>query len=260
MIFERMARAVEARGGRVRLKAAVRRVVCEGSRAIGVELAGGEFAPFDHVVATMPISELVGGLADVPAAVSRAAAELSYRNTLLVYLLMESRDLFPDQWLYIHSPELRVGRLTNFRNWLPELWRDDGFTILALEYWCSDSEALWSASEEYLMELAAQELRGTGLAAGACVRAARVVRLRASYPVYRRGYRELVGRIAAFLDGIDGLSVAGRGATFKYNNQDHSMLMGMLAAERILDGRRHDLWAVNTDYDRYQEQESHAHQ
>ena len=201
----------------------------------------------------MPLTGLVKGMDEVPDDVVAATDALSYRNTTLVYLLVAGTDLFADQWLYIHSPELLAGRITNFRNWAPELHGGARTSILALEYWSSDQDALWSEPDERLVERAIRETRSTGLIGGAAVLAGHVIRIPRSYPVYSRGYKDHLARIVPFLDSFQGLSAIGRYGAFKYNNQDHSILMGLLAADNILYGAGHDLWAVNTDYDCYQE-------
>jgi protoporphyrinogen oxidase len=201
----------------------------------------------------MPLTMLTGGLADVPKDVQAAADSLQFRNTILVYLHVDSDSLFNDQWLYIHSPELKMGRVTNFRNWVPELHGDAGTTILAVEHWCDDDDPIWTAPDDRLIQQATSELRSTKLLANQPVLDGHIVRLRKCYPVYRRGYREQVERIANYLQNFRHLTPIGRYGTFKYNNQDHSILMGILAAENLLENRAHDLWRVNSDYESYQE-------
>jgi protoporphyrinogen oxidase len=254
-VYEQMAATLPPRGGMVHLNRPVTRVLCAGRAARGVACADGTTHAFDHVVSTMPVTDLVLGLEHLPdgGGVRRAARSLSYRNTALVYLLVDTVDCFPDQWLYIHAPELRVGRITNFRNWVPELPGDSATTALALEYWCFDGDPLWSCPPSELAAVAARELRSTGLIGSSGILDSHVERVHRSYPVYRRGYRTHLDRIAAHLATIKGLTVIGRNGAFKYNNQDHGILMGILAAENILGGARHDLWAVNTDYASYQE-------
>jgi protoporphyrinogen oxidase len=178
---------------------------------------------------------------------------LTFRNTILVYLNVGAADLFRDQWLYVHSPELRTGRVTNFRNWVPELYGDSPNSILALEYWCNDEDALWAEAEGPLIDLAKREIRATGLIGKAPVLDGKVVRVRRCYPVYRTGYRDLLAQVVPYVKSFSGLTAIGRYGSFKYNNQDHSLLMGILAAENLLADAEHDLWAVNTDYDAYQE-------
>jgi protoporphyrinogen oxidase len=253
MVYERMAHCIRTYGGQVLLRTPVRRVIVENGRANGLELQDGSIERYDHVISTMPMTLMVKGLPDVPAHVQEAVDSLRFRNTLVVFLRVAAKDLFPDQWLYIHSPDLKTGRLTNFRNWVPELYGDSEETILALEYWCYDEDSQWQASSESLIELASREIRATGLIGDAKIIEGEVSRIRRCYPVYAKGYKQTLEPIVDYLKSIDALHVIGRYGAFKYNNQDHSILMGQLAAENILATAKNDLWSVNTDYESYQE-------
>ncbi len=252
MVYERMAQRVEQLGNAVHLNAPVRRIVHFDKQVRGLELVDGQIEPFDHVISTMPLTLLVRGLGDLPAEVQHGVEQLRFRNTILVYLNVDRTDLFRDQWLYVHSPELGMGRVTNFRNWVPELYRDAATSILALEYWCYDEDPLWRESEELLTERASREIRSTGLIGSANILAGQVERIRRCYPVYSQGYKKHLAPVVAHVRQFENLQAIGRYGAFKYNNQDHSILMGVLAAENILDGRNHDLWGVNTDTE-YQE-------
>lgn len=253
MVYERMAEQVRKNGGRIHLHCPVERLLHDDRRMHGLEFADGSWQPFDHVISTMPLTLMVKGLHGLPPHIESAIDQLRFRNTLLVYLHVDGADLFPDQWLYIHSPDLLVGRVTNFRNWVPELYGEARTSILALEYWANDGDALWRDYDASLIARAEREIRSTGLIGKAAVLAGDVFRIRRCYPVYARGYKELLRPVIAYLNSFKGLTVIGRYGAFKYNNQDHSILMGILAAENILENRRHDLWAINTDYDSYQE-------
>ncbi|MCI0642252.1 MAG: FAD-dependent oxidoreductase [Gemmataceae bacterium] len=252
MVYNRMADKVRGWGGHVHLRAPVQRVVHHERRVHALELKDGRIEPFDHVVSTMPLTLMVKGLGNLPAEVERAVDKLRFRNTIVVYLLVRGSNLFRDQWLYVHSPDLGTGRVTNFRNWVPEMYGDSPDTILALEYWCYDEDAEWRESDEALIERAKRDMQLTGLLGGAPILDGHVVKIRRCYPVYGRGYKQHLTPVEEYLRTFDGLSVIGRYGAFKYNNQDHSILMGLLAAENILDGKSHDLWAVNTDSE-YQE-------
>jgi protoporphyrinogen oxidase len=152
-----------------------------------------------------------------------------------------------------------MGRVTNFRNWVPELYGDKRTTILALEYWCYQDDPLWQEQDELLIERAKREMQATGLLKGANVLAGHVVRIPRCYPVYARGYAAHVQTIADYLRQFRGLTAIGRYGAFKYNNQDHSILMGILAAENLLHNKSHDLWSINSDDDSYQEA-AHVHE
>jgi protoporphyrinogen oxidase len=252
MVYERMAKRIEERGSAVHLNAAVRRIIHHDGHVHGLELVDGRIEPFDHVISTMPLTLLVGGLGGLPQEVQHGVEQLRFRNTILVYLNVDSADLFRDQWLYIHSPELGMGRVTNFRNWVPELHGASRTSVLALEYWCYDEDERWRESDQQLIDLAAREIHSTGLLGSAPVLAGHVHRIRRCYPVYSQGYKNHLAPVVEHLRRFHNLQAIGRYGAFKYNNQDHSILMGVLAAENILDSRRHDLWAINTDGE-YQE-------
>lgn len=251
-IYERMARTVTERGGKVRLGAPVRRVIIKDKVACGVELADGSSHAFDHVISTMPLTTMVKGLPDIPEAVAAATGALTYRNTIIVYLRVSRSDAFTDQWLYVHSPRLLTGRITHFGNWVPEIRRDQPGAILALEYWCNNEDAIWSEDEASLVARARREMAETGLVAEQEIIDGTVVRVPRCYPVYSRDYKDHLAPIVAFLREHRNLWPIGRYGSFKYNNQDHSILMGLLASEAILGQADHDLWNVNVD-DEYQE-------
>jgi protoporphyrinogen oxidase len=253
MIYGRMGEFVQSRGSRIFLNTKVRRVLVENHTASGIELENGSVRCYDAIVSTMPLTTLARNLADTPARVSESLHALRFRNTVLVYLLIDGKDLFADQWLYVHSPGLSVGRITNFRNWLPDLYGNSEKTILALELWCNSDDPMWHATEESLIEIAKSDLAKTGLSKGLPIIDAAVYRIPKCYPVYSKGYLELLLPVQEYLSRIANLYPIGRYGSFKYNNQDHSILMGMLAAQKIDGNESIDLWGVNTDYENYQE-------
>lgn len=250
-VYERMAVNFRGMGGKLHLATPVT-AAAEDGRVL--RLASGETRQFDHIISTMPLTALCAGLPDLPENVRAACTGLAYRHTLLVYLLVDRDDLFSDQWLYIHSPELRLGRVTNFRNWSPGIRGADGQSVLALEYWCSDGDELHGMSEADLTKLATAEIRSTGLIGAAAVLDAKLMRIPKCYPVYRKGYRRDLAVVMEHLQSVlTHITAIGRCGAFKYNNQDHSILMGLLAAENLADNAGHDLWGINTDYGVYQE-------
>ena len=256
LLYDRLAQFVEESTGHgVVLDAPVLKVLTDGNRVSGVVVGDGQELPCDWLVSTMPITHLLSALPEVPEDVLAASASLRFRNTILVYLLIEETDLFSDQWLYVHEPGVLHGRVTNFRNWSPAIVGDGDTTVLCAEYWCFNEDDIWRASEESLVELASLELEQTGLIPAGRVRDGRVVRVPRCYPVYEHGYQKPLAVVTDFLDTIDGLVPIGRYGAFKYNNQDHSLLMGILAAEAIHAGDRPSLWHINTDSE-YQENAS----
>ncbi len=252
-LYERMAAFIVQHKGTIHYQTPVEKIVVEEGRANTLVLSDGKVCSgYDHIVSTMPLTLLVSRLANVPSKVKEAAAALKFRNTILVYLHVNNTHLFPDQWIYVQSPEFKTGRITNFRNWTPGLYGESKTTILVMEYWCNDGDEIWSSASEELIALASQELTQMDFAKGGIL-AGHVERIPRCYPVYHKGYKDKVKIIQEHLTVIEGLSVIGRYGAFKYNNQDHSILMGIQAASNISCGTSHDLWEINTDFDDYQE-------
>ncbi len=253
-VYERMAEAIRNWGGRVHTQKSVCKVLIEHHKVVGVKLVSGEWFECNQVISTMPLHDLLAGLSDVPSAVIEAASKLKFRNTIIVYLEVVDANPFLEQWIYVHSPELMCGRVTNFRNWVPELHGSSTNAILAMEYWCSPNDKLWVQSDQMLIDFAKSEIVKAGLVSKSnMLGAGFVLRVSNCYPVYKCGYRTQLEVVKAYLKRISGLHVIGRAGAFRYNNQDHSILMGMLAAENILFGTKHDVWSVNADTDTYQE-------
>ncbi|MCG8648593.1 MAG: FAD-dependent oxidoreductase, partial [Pirellulales bacterium] len=219
-VYEKMADRLRRQGGKIHLHCPVRRVLHDDFDVKGIELNDGRVEQFDHVVSTMPLPLLVSGLTKVPKQVQAAAGSLQFRHTILVYLHIDSDCLFDDQWLYIHSPGLRMGRVTNFRNWVSQLNGDAETTILAVEFWCDESDPIWTAPDERLIKQAVDELSSTTLVRADTVLDGHVIRLPRCYPIYRLGYREQVKQVADYLRQFRQLTPIGRYGAFKYNNQD----------------------------------------
>jgi protoporphyrinogen oxidase len=255
-IYEEMARRAQEMGARIHLNTPVSKVLKEDGKVTGIITENGVTEKFDAVISTMPVSLLLEGLNDVPPEILDLSSKLRFRNTILVYININGQNLFPDQWMYIHSKELQTGRITNFRNWVPELYGEEKSSIIALEYWCFDEDKLWNQSDEELITLATEEIQKTGLIGHAAILDGKVVRLHRSYPVYFKNYRNILEPIENYLKTIENLYPIGRYGAYKYNNQDHSILMGVLAAENISGKASHNLWTINTDYDNYQEGKS----
>lgn len=201
-------------------------------------------------ISTMPLRSLVRSL--VPAApepVRAAAEQLRYRDFLTVVLVVDVPDLFPDNWIYIHDPSVRVGRIQNFKNWSGDMVPNAEVTCLGLEYFCSVSDPFWRQTQADLLVLAETELRQLGLLKKANVLDGTVIRAPKAYPVYDHSYQTHIQTIRAFLEEVlPNLQLAGRNGMHRYNNQDHAMMTGLLAARNILVGeRRYDLWRVNQD-------------
>lgn len=256
MMWERFTEAVEKLGGDVWLDTGVTRIKHHQQRIQSMEIErNGEVIEVnaEHFISSMPVTTLVRCLEPgPPEAVLEAARSLKYRAFIIVALIIDSPNLFPDNWIYIHSPEVTVGRIQNFKNWSPAMVPDPNKTCLGMEYFCDEGDELWNLSDEKLLELATKELAILGLAKAATVDDGTVIRQPKAYPVYDRNYRQHLQVIQDFLAGFENLQTVGRNGMHRYNNQDHSMLTGLLAAKNII-GEKHDLWEVNVERSYYEE-------
>jgi len=251
MMWERCQEKLEARGTPVHLNTEVVRVEREGMRITKVIAKQGNSTfelEANHLINSMPISLLVRRLDPLPPEEILAAAQgLKYRDFLIVALVVNREHLFPDNWLYIHSPDYKVGRIQNFKNWSPEMVPDASKTCLGMEYFCSEGDRLWEMSEANLIELASQEIvkLDLGVEEGE-VEDGCVIRQRKAYPVYDGEYRQHLQVLQDYLEMFENLQTVGRNGMHRYNNQDHSMLTALLAARNIV-GEEHDLWNVNVE-------------
>jgi protoporphyrinogen oxidase len=256
MMWEKFAEAVEEKSGKVYLDTKVISFQREGNKIQSITTEqNGELVQFaaDSFVTSMPVSALVERMEpSPPQEVLHAARSLKYRDFLIVSLIVDRPNLFPDNWIYIHSPEVQVGRIQNFKNWSAALVPDQKKSCLGMEYFCNEGGELWEMSDEELVELATRELVTLGLVKTGDVEDGVVLRQRKAYPVYDSEYRGHLQVLEKFLKGIDNLQTIGRNGMHRYNNQDHSMLTGLLAARNIL-GENHDLWDVNTERSYYED-------
>ena len=201
-----------------------------------------------HAISSAPITELVSSLW-VSDEAAQATKKLRYRDFLTVALVVEKPDLFPDNWIYIHEPSVKVGRIQNFRSWSPEMVPDPNQSCLGLEYFCFEGDGLWNSTDGKLIELAKKELAQIGLASEDEIIDGCVVRQKKAYPVYDDGYKDNVETIRAELaEKYPTLHLVGRNGMHKYNNQDHAMMTAMLTVKNIQAGELvYDIWNVNED-------------
>lgn len=256
MMWEAFQKNIEANSGRVLLNSPVVQVNRAGTRITdvvvrrdGVErsFGGTEF------ISTLALRDLINAMHPAPPAdVLHAANSLGYRDFLTVILIISVPSLFPDNWIYIHTPTVKVGRIQNFKNWSRHMLPDQNTTSLGMEYFVSEGDTLWNMPDEDLVALARREIELLGLARADRVVDGTVKRMQKAYPVYDSTYQRHLGIVRGYLDAFENLQTVGRNGMHKYNNQDHSMMTALLAARNIM-GESHDLWAVNTDME-YQEE------
>jgi protoporphyrinogen oxidase len=258
-LWERVRDELVSKGHAVRLGEQVIRVNHgQGAlRSVVIEDAAGrrQVVEGTDFISTMPIRELVERChPPLPASVGQAAASLKYRDFLTVAVVIKRASVFPDNWIYIHDPEVKVGRIQNFKNWSPDMVPDQRTTCLGLEYFCFEGDGLWTSSDAELVALATRELAALGICRPDEVAWGVAVRMPKAYPVYDADYREHVRVVRDYLaQSIPNLHLVGRNGMHQYNNQDHSMMTGLLAARNIALDAGYDVWKVNSEAEYHEE-------
>jgi protoporphyrinogen oxidase len=255
MMWEACAEKVKAMGGQIHMGSKVTDCAYDDAASTWTlryqDRQGNEQTlEADHVISSAPMRPLVRGLTPrVSERALRAAESLKYRDFLTVMLILKERNKFADNWIYIHDPSVKVGRVQNFRSWSPEMVPDSDKACYGLEYFCFEGDGLWESRDEDLIGLGKRELIKIGLAQEGDVADGTVVRQKKAYPVYDDDYAMHVATIRQELEQrYPNLHLVGRNGMHKYNNQDHAMMTAMLCVENILaDTKLYDLWQVNQD-------------
>jgi protoporphyrinogen oxidase len=204
----------------------------------------------EHVISSAPMRSLAHGLTPrLPEQVLQAASSLKYRDFITVVLILKENDLFSDNWIYIHDPSVKMGRVQNFKSWSPEMVPDPSTCCYGLEYFCFEGDGLWTSPDDKLIELGRSELEKVGLAKPGDFIDGCVIRQPKAYPVYDETYAQHVETLRREVEErFPTLHLVGRNGMHKYNNQDHAMMTAMLCVRNILAGEKvYDLWEVNQD-------------
>jgi protoporphyrinogen oxidase len=248
-LYEKCSKLIIEKGGKIHLNKPIKKVLLDDNQnANGLQLMDGTLVAADVIISSMPLTNLVKGFDNIPSKIEQAVSNLYYRNTILVYIEVDGTNLFDDNWIYIHSNKVRHGRITNFRNWCPSLNKDAKSTILCMEFWTFHTEELWQKTDDEISNIAKDELRTLQLfSEQIAIKNSKVLRVPKSYPVYQTGYKEELELLKTFLDGVNNLVTIGRYGAFKYNNQDHSILMRIQAAKNITNSNTINLWDINTE-------------
>jgi protoporphyrinogen oxidase/putative flippase GtrA len=255
MMWEAAAARVQAQDGEILMGHRLSKMSWDAKRELwNIVVQGPEgvrMCTARHVISSAPVRELMTSITPRPASADDAE-KLRYRDFITVALVVDKPDLFPDNWIYIHDPSVRVGRVQNFRSWSPEMVPDEKLSCLGLvglEYFCFQGDGLWTMPDEELIALAKSELAQIGLAREDEVKDGCVVRQKKAYPVYDDEYKAHIEAIRTDIaEHYPTLHLVGRNGMHKYNNQDHAMMTAMLTVRNILAGEQlYDVWDVNED-------------
>ena len=249
--YEKMSDIIRHRGGDVRTGVAARRIRRENMKVRAIVVDDGHAALSEvegrHFLISAPLTDLVE-MMDPPAPpeVLRACRALRYRNHIGVNLLVEGRP-FPDNWIYVHSKEVGMARITNYANFSAAMASRPGLSPMTIEYFTFPGDGIWDAPDDALKDRVVRELEHMRILRRDQVLSGFVVRSDKAYPVIEIGHENHIATIKTWLDGFENLLPIGRSGMFKYNNQDHAMATGLLAARTALGIERFDPWLVNID-------------
>ncbi|MFH1850308.1 MAG: NAD(P)/FAD-dependent oxidoreductase [archaeon] len=221
-----------------------------GRWVAGIKGKNGRSAKaYDHVVSTMPLPELISCTDHTPEKIRTLAARLRFRSLIVVCLVFSEPNIFKDTWIYLHDSSVKSNRLQVLNNWGPDMVAASSHSSYGCEYICSEGDYIWNMADKELIGLAINELKLIKIIPerSNCIKA-NVLRARDAYPVYDGHYSNGIASLRKTVRHMPNLQVAGRGGMFRYNNMDHSIYTGILAARNIVEGReQHDLWRVSQD-------------
>lgn len=215
----------------------------------------------DYFFSSMPVKDLIEAITSpVPGNIRQTAKNLKYRDFITVGLLVDElliknntdiktiHNLIPDNWIYVQSREVMLGRIQIFNNWSPYMVETPDKVWLGLEYFCQEGDDLWTMQDTELITFAGNELAKTGIIDSSSIRDGIVLRVPKAYPAYFGSYGEF-GCIRQFTDKITNLFLIGRNGMHRYNNMDHSMMTAMVAVENMINGitEKDNIWQVNME-------------
>lgn len=258
MMYETVARRIIEKGCTIKLNSEVVQIKHNNKKIMALickdassgklfEIEGTDFC------SSMPLNLLVSRMDPLPGeGLLKVCRQLNYRSLLMVYFILGRQDLFKDNWIYIHSKDIKAGRIQNYKNWGMDMVSSPAVSSLGLEYFCTEGDLIWAQSDAAAIKLAVGELERLKIAGSKDILAAFVLRVPNAYPVYGRNYREAIEMIKGFISRFTNLQCMGRAGMFRYNNMDHSILTGFLAADNIL-GQKTDLWNINIEHSYHEE-------
>lgn len=270
-LWEKVADEITSRGGTILLNTISKKIngnanALHSIEAIDLKRNNHFKIDADYFFSTMPVSQLIGQFDfPVPENVRQVAAELEYRDFIIVGILARSlkvrdneagNELIKDNWIYIQDRGIQAGRIQVFNNWSPHMVQNESDIWLGVEYFCNEKDVLWNQSDGEITEMAIREMESIGILHRNQVKDAMVARIKKAYPSYYGSYSRFK-EVQSFTDAIPNLFLIGRNGMHRYNNSDHSMLTAMTAVENIISGRtdKTNIWEVNTEEDYHEEVE-----
>lgn len=250
--YDYLQKKASALGARFLLNSHVIGIECEGKKVVAIAVQDNQGCikelPVDYLFSSMPLPLLINSINPAPPNdILCSASHLKFRSFLVVNVILDMEYLFPDQWIYVHSPEVRLGRIQNYKNWSMEMTPNPKNTSLGLEYFCREGDSLWKMNDVDLINFAMNELQRIGIASRKHLISGFVLRRANVYPIYSLDYRERRQALKTYLQDFQNLKPIGRAGLFKYDNSDLALLSGIGAAKNFLGKTDQDLWDQRED-------------
>ena len=254
MMWETAYSKLTNKGHKIVLNSKVKKIEKYDTNSYKVILESGDVFEAEHVITSMPLASLPSTIYPNEDKETKLSGEsLKFRDFLSVALVLDVEDAFPDNWIYIHEPEVKVGRIQNYGSWSPYLIKE-GMTCLGLEYFVNENDNMWNSSDDDLIELAKRELEYLKIIDTGKIKNGYVVRMPKAYPVYDLEYQQNITVIRRWLENNHAnIHPIGRNGMHRYNNQDHSMVAGVLTVRNILNKETNNIWEINVE-DEYHEE------
>ena len=207
----------------------------------------------DYFLSSAPITEVIKSFSiTLPNNIKKIIYNLKYRNHIGVKLVIKGK-IFEDNWIYVHSPEVKVARISNYKNFSKYMGENKESNPVTMEYFCNENDKFWNLSDQTIISIAKKELEFLELAKKNQITDSYVIRSEKAYPVIEKGYQQKIDEIKKWLSQIKNFIPIGRTGMFKYNNQDHAILTGLIGARKICDDNSLDPWLVNIDAEYHEE-------
>lgn len=259
LMYQRIAQKVKEKGCKINLNSKVIKINHKNGKVISIEYDHGKqiiIQAVDYVFSSIPITDFILSLNPKPNIKVRNAAEkLFFRDHITANLIIDKPDIFPDNWIYVHTPGVEMARIANYNNFYIKARRNNKTTAITVEYFVFKTDAIWKKTDQELIDMAKKELEQVGLLRGANVIDAFIIKETHSYPTYFQGHKKHLDTLINYLSQFKNLQLIGRGGMYKYNNMDHAVYTGMLAARNFIQGKKsYDIWKVNEDAEYLEEQ------
>lgn len=252
-MYEKFANIIKKRGGKIILNTQVKEISCSGKKVNGIvvsdESGKTKKISADYVITTLPLPKTIELISPKLELAKKVGKILKFRDFISVNLIVKQKNIFPDTWIYIHDPSVKMGRIQNFKNWSRFMTPNQNLTPIGCEYFCNQGDELWNMKNSDLIKLASSEIDQMGLSRKDLVLDGMVYRMREAYPIYMGQYQSYIKKARQEIEKIQNLYAAGRGGMFRYNNMDHSILSGLYAARLLMGKEGYDPWEVNTEDD-----------